>query len=85
MLPIGFGITAGWASPNINLLTSDNSPLATGKITMEEASLVASFVPLGALFGNFLFGFITSKCGRKKTLISIAIPAIVRFTLNPLS
>lgn len=47
MLPIGFGMVAGWASPNIMVLTSDDSPLATGKITMEQASSVASFVPLG--------------------------------------
>lgn len=47
MLPIGFGMVAGWASPNINLMTSDDSPLPSGKITMEEASSVASFVPLG--------------------------------------
>lgn len=101
MLPIGFGMVAGWASPSIILLTSDDSPLVGGKITMEEASSVASFVPLGihmakkrishsnfskflslsgALFGNFLFGFITNKCGRKKILILLAIPAIVCFT-----
>lgn len=112
MLPIGFGMVAGWASPNISLLTSDDSILASGKITMEQASSVASFVPLGiagkrifhlnsgfffrnhnqnlfcfpgALFGNFLFGFITNKFGRKKILISLAIPTIVRIlTIYPM-
>lgn len=55
MLPIGFGMVAGWASPNINVLTSDDSPLDGGKITMEEASSVASFVPLGIYMAKKTF------------------------------
>lgn len=38
------GIICGWASPTIYLLTSNESPLPTGKISMNEASWIASLL-----------------------------------------
>lgn len=77
LLLIDFGISCGWSSPSIILLTSDESPLPTGKITMDEASWIASFLCIGGLIGNVFFAYITSYFGRKKPLIFIAIPTIV--------
>lgn len=66
----------GWPSPSIFLLESDETPLPSGKITVEEASWIASLLSIGCLFGN-VFGYITNKFGRKVTLIFISIPTIV--------
>lgn len=77
LLFIGYGVTAGWSSPNIRLLTSDESPLASGSITMEEASWVASLLCVGGVIGNLFFGFVTNAYGRKMPLILIVIPTIV--------
>lgn len=72
--------------PSLLLLTSDRSPLPTGKITMEEASWVASILCIGGLIGNLFFGFITNIFGRRLPLILISIPANVsRNNQNPLS
>lgn len=77
LLSVGFGLLEGWSSPNIIILTSDKSPLASGKITMEEASWAVSLLSIGALFGNFFFGYITNLFGRKIPCIIITIPLIV--------
>lgn len=59
------------------ILKSDKSPLPTGKITVEEASWVASLVNAGGVFGTLFFGPITNKFGRKNPLIVITGPTIV--------
>lgn len=81
MLPLGHGVCCGFSSPSIALLMSDKTPLPSGKITIEEASWVASLICVGALFGNIFFGYITSKFGRKIPLIIVTIPTIVRFPM----
>lgn len=67
----------GWTSPSLVLLQSDETPLASGKITSEEASWIASLLHVGALIGSVFFGYITNHFGRKLPLLIIAIPMIV--------
>lgn len=81
LLTVGCGCTGGWPSPNILILESDATPLATGKITMEECSWIASLWCIGGLIGNPIFCFITNNYGRKMPLVFLAIPAIVSFIL----
>lgn len=59
------------------LLKSENTPLASGKITEDEGSWIVSMITIGALIGNFFFAYITNKFGRKWPLIAMAIPNIV--------
>lgn len=77
LLTMAFGFMEGWVSPSIILLTSNETPFPSGPITMEEASWVACLMPLGCLFGNICFGYITNKFGRKLPLILITVPIIV--------
>lgn len=65
-------------SPSIILLTSDESPLPSGKMTMEEATWLSALLPAGALLGNFFYGLIMKSFGRKLPLLSMSIPMIVR-------
>ncbi|KAG4071144.1 hypothetical protein HA402_003276 [Bradysia odoriphaga] len=81
LYPTAFGISYGWASPSTLLLTSDDSPLPSGKINIDEASWVVSLACLGGLVGNIIFGFATSTFGRKKPLIFLAIPSIISWLL----
>lgn len=80
LLMMCHGISGGWSSPNIGLLTSDESPLPTGKISISEAAWMASLLCMGGLIGNILFGFITNTYGRKIPLILITIPGVVSNT-----
>lgn len=63
------------------VLTSDKTPLPSGKITMEQASSIAAIICIGGLIGNLLFGFITNKYGRKIPLMFITIPIIISWLL----
>lgn len=74
---ISFGLFEGWSSPSIILLTSKESPLPSGSITMSEASWVASLQCIGCLFGNMTFGYIINRYGRRRPLILIAFPLAV--------
>lgn len=60
------------------LLTSDDTPLPSGVITMDQASWITSLLSIGALFSNIVFGFIANHLGRKILLVLIGIPMIVR-------
>lgn len=72
-----FGLFEGWISTNIILLTSDDTPLAMGKISDIELSWVASIQCIGAMFGNIIFGYVINRYGRRLPLIIIAIPLVV--------
>lgn len=80
LLMVGYGITCGWPSPSIILLKSDETPLPSGPITLDEGSWIAALLCIGGLIGNILFGFITNRWGRKWPLVMISIPVIVRNT-----
>lgn len=79
LLTTGYGVACGWTNPTLPLLMSDDSPLPTGKIVMEEASWIAGTIALGGLVGNLFFGYITNLFGRKIPLLFIAAPTIVCF------
>lgn len=74
---MGQGITNGWASPNLPILKSNDSPLPSGKITIEQASWIASLICIGGIIGNTLIGIASAKYGRKITMISLTIPSVV--------
>lgn len=74
---INYGIISGWMSPTLPILTSAESPLPLGAITMDEATWVASTAAIGALPGNIIFGFVIKNCGRKWPLVASSIPLIV--------
>lgn len=77
LFSIGYGVHEGWTSAAIDPLISNETPLSSGKMTMDEATLMTSLLYVGALTGNIFFGYITDKCGRKLLLIVMAIPMIV--------
>ncbi|XP_055302945.1 facilitated trehalose transporter Tret1-like [Sitodiplosis mosellana] len=81
LLSIAYGVNAGWTSASVILLKSDETPLPSGKITMEEASWITSLLCVGGLIGNILFGYITNRFGRKIPLLFLAIPTVISWSL----
>lgn len=77
LLSLCYGITCGWPSPNLLLLLSDETPLPTGKISMDDASWIAALLCVGGFVGNLFFGYITNNYGRREPLLVISAPAIV--------
>jgi MFS family permease len=78
LLSIGYGAVCGWPSAGTLLLMSDESPLPTGKVTMEEASWITAMICVGGFIGNFVFAWIAERYGRKIPLLLAAVFQIVR-------
>lgn len=77
MLSALYGSASTWAGPNFSVLTGENSPLASGPLTKEEASLVVSIPCFGAVVGTVIYTSIIDRFNRKMLLVSIAITEIV--------
>lgn len=77
LITLGYGAVCGWPSAATLDLMSDESPLPTGKITLDEASWITAMICPGGFLGNFLFGWITERYGRKIPLFLAVIPQIV--------
>lgn len=77
MITAGLGLNMGWAGPNIPLLISNETPLPSGKISMDEASWLVAILPVGGLIGNIFYGFTIKRVGRKWPVFSLAVPMIV--------
>lgn len=76
------GIACGWLSPYLTTLRSDETPLISGPLTIEQLSWIGALLPCGGMFGCFIFFFIANKFGRKIALLSIAIPQIAGWILK---
>lgn len=74
ILSLNYGISNGWIAPNLIRFQSDGSPI--GKITSEEVALIVSIVCVGGVVGTLLFGFLADWCGRKRTLLCMALPQL---------
>jgi MFS family permease len=76
ILSLGVGASMVWTSPYISLLKSQETPLST-QISSDEASTIGALVPLGALFGALILGWMAEKIGRYWSLYLVSLPAIV--------
>ncbi|CAB4063426.1 TRET1 [Lepeophtheirus salmonis] len=68
------GYSSAWSSPAIASLMEPGREI---KVTSNEASWIGSLMPLAALIGGFIGGSLLEALGRKKTILSTAIPFIV--------
>ncbi|XP_018365009.1 PREDICTED: facilitated trehalose transporter Tret1-like [Trachymyrmex cornetzi] len=74
LLTINIGLANGWTSPYLAQLTDEN---ALFRVTDEEASWIASLLPLGRLLGA-VFGPLILECiGSKMSILSTGLPMIV--------
>lgn len=81
LLCISYGLATGWTSSAIPLLKSPNSPLASGMITNEEASLIGSLLTIGGIVGTLVFGYFSTIIGRKNSMLLMAFPQIIGWVL----
>lgn len=67
-----------WIAPNFIVLTSDDSPLESGPISISQAALVVSILYIGGFIGTIIASLFTERFGRKIPLMVLPIPQIVR-------
>lgn len=78
VLSLSFSLSMVWAPANFLVLETNDTPLPSGPLTMEEASMVASIFGIRGMLGNMLFLWIFEKFGRRFPLLLLAIPQVVR-------
>ena len=81
LLCINYGLATGWTSAGIPLLKSSETPLKSGPISSNEASIIGSILTVGGIFGCLIFGFAADKIGRKRSIFIIAFPQIFGWIL----
>lgn len=67
----------GFTGPNLELFKSDDSPLASGKITTEEESWISSLSAFGAIGFTLVYGWLSERFGRKLAILLIGVPQTV--------
>lgn len=72
------GTGLSWTSPVNNQLSAPDSII---KVTGDQLTWVAAFLPIGAIVGAVPSGILADKLGRKKTAMLIAIPYIISWIL----
>lgn len=79
LISMQYGLMLGFPTTNLaTLMSAEETPLASGKITMEEASWFASLLSVGGFINNIIFGLIASKLSRKKMCLFVSMLTIVR-------
>lgn len=71
----------GWLSPAIPKLTSENTPLQSGPLTIGQISWIGSINCIGALCGSMCCSYFITVLGTKRATIFLAIPSVVFWML----
>ncbi|XP_067005244.2 facilitated trehalose transporter Tret1 [Anabrus simplex] len=76
------GMCLGWSSPAVPLLQREQGDVDLPLyVTIEEGSWISCLLPLGAAVGSLPVGYLSDCIGRKKAILSLAIPYIVGWML----
>ena len=75
------GFTSGWTSP---ALQSMNEPNSTLTLTENEMSWVGSLMPLSALAGSLIGGYLLDRLGRKMLICLCGVPFVIGEALKNL-
>ncbi|KAJ8920255.1 hypothetical protein NQ315_011916 [Exocentrus adspersus] len=70
-----------WTSPILSQLQDKDKTPFSSVLTDDETSWISSLLPLGAVFGPFVYGYLADKIGRKFTLLICGTPFLVAFLL----
>lgn len=68
------GTTLGWTAPCGPMLKNDQYPF---RITDENISWIAAFMPLGALLSCPIMAGVVDKVGRKTMMLLLTIPTLI--------
>lgn len=84
LISLSHGCMVGWLTPVLPLLKSDDTPLTTGPLSLEDVSWMASIAPMGSVFSALILRWITVRIGSKRMMTNcLAIVSVVRFIVFP--
>ena len=73
------GNTIGWSGPALWILLSEDSPLPSGPITINDSGWIGSVTFLGLILGICLNALSFKFCSGKFTRCWLAVPVLVSF------
>ncbi|XP_018576204.1 facilitated trehalose transporter Tret1-like [Anoplophora glabripennis] len=68
-----------WTSPILSKLKNETDTPFSSPLSEDEASWVSSLLPLGAVFGPFVYGFLADWIGRKLSLMICGVPFLLSY------
>uniref|UniRef100_A0A182XZR5 Major facilitator superfamily (MFS) profile domain-containing protein n=1 Tax=Anopheles stephensi TaxID=30069 RepID=A0A182XZR5_ANOST len=78
-----YGLSIGWLSPNLVLMSSDETPLVTGKISSEEQGTIGSIGTIGCMLAPLVCGWVAEIAGRKSALMLIGVTQLISWAVMP--
>nr|CAD7576701.1 unnamed protein product [Timema californicum] len=86
LLALSCGIVLGWSTPAVPYLQephplNDGTNATTMPITDEEGSWLGSLSAAGALLGAMPAGYLSDMFGRKRMLLTLAVPLITSWVM----
>lgn len=72
-----FGSGIGWLSMALPLLQSDQTPLDSGPLTVDDVSWIGAIISCGALIANIATGYLVTVIGSKNSILLLGIPQLV--------
>lgn len=81
LLSISYGMAITWSSSTIEILKSVDSPINNGTpMSDSQIAWTTSLLCAGGLVGCLVAGSLADIFGRKKTLLALAFPQLVRLS-----
>ncbi|XP_030760089.1 facilitated trehalose transporter Tret1-like [Sitophilus oryzae] len=74
------GLSVSWTSPVIPKFKTEENPF-NHTVSTAQIAMLASFLPLGAITGPILAGYMADRFGRKITMMCLAVPSICGFCI----
>ena len=65
------GYSSAYTSPALISMDAEDSSI---KVTDDQKSWISSLLPLNALIGSFLGGYLTEALGRKASILACGVP-----------
>ncbi|GLG93154.1 hypothetical protein R5R35_012739 [Gryllus longicercus] len=75
------GVVMGWTAPALPVLQRESNCSLPLCLSDGQASWMTAFMPLGALLGAIPVGYLADLLGRKRVLLSVAVPFIFGWML----
>lgn len=75
-----FGLVVGWPSSTLIKLQADDTPLASGPLTVSEAAWTSSIMCIGGAFATVIYGWASEKFGRRTSMLCLGPPTLVRIS-----
>uniref|UniRef100_A0A336M068 CSON013480 protein n=1 Tax=Culicoides sonorensis TaxID=179676 RepID=A0A336M068_CULSO len=81
LMTLLYGISIGWASSNLLLFQTNETPLSFGPLTLLQTSWIGSILCLGGAIGQLFFSWLADEYGRKPGLAFAFVPVVLGWIL----